>query len=268
LKYRNDLKYYIQSDRLVPIEQFDEQIFEEGESVYEVVRIMAGKPLFLDEHLNRMQQSLDLAYGDFQFSKNALKEALFLLVDANKVSEGNIKIELRKKNGAFERLLYFIPHRYPDDTQIQYGIRMRFQFDERPLPNAKISNWAVRGNANRIIDSNQIYETLLVNSEGFVTEGSRSNIFFIKNGKLYSAPEEWILQGITRNKVVDICRSLDIEIVHQRIHFKELSQFESAFITGTSPGVLQVRQIERFNFKIGHIIYKQIYNSYQSLFLK
>jgi len=263
LKYRNDLKYYIKADQLTPIGQFDEGIFESGESVYEVVRIYNGKPLFLMEHLYRMQHSLDVIYGNFNCSKSALEDDLYLLIKANKIREGNIKIELRKESKHFLRLLYFIPHRYPTPAQFQNGIQMRFQFDERPNPNAKISNWKVRGNANSIIDEHKIYETLLVNSDGFITEGSRSNIFFIKDEKLYSAPEEWILPGITRSKVLDICHSLNLEIIHQRIHYSDLSQFDAAFITGTSPGVLQILRIEDFEFMVNHALYKSILSEYR-----
>jgi branched-chain amino acid aminotransferase len=265
LKYRNDLKYYIKADQLIPIEEFDESIFDTGESVYEVVRIQNGKALFLVDHLKRMQRSLDLIYGNFQCSKSALEDDLRLLVQANKITEGNIKMELRKKDEGFLRLLYFIPHRYPSQEQINNGIRMRFQFNERPNPNAKISNWKVRGNANSIIDEHQIYETLLVNSEGFITEGSRSNIFFIKEGQLFSAPEKWILPGITRAKVLAICKVQGIEVLHQKIHHTKLSQFDAAFITGTSPGVLQIREIEDVEFEINNNIYTQILKAYFKL---
>jgi len=265
LKYRNDLKYYIKADQLIPIEKFDESIFDAGESVYEVVRIQNGKALFLTDHLERMQYSLDLIYGNFQCSKSALQDDLNLLIQANNVNEGNIKMELRKEGESFQSLLYFIPHRYPSQEQVEKGIQMRFQFDERPNPNAKISNWQVRGNANSIIDEHQIYETLLVNADGFITEGSRSNIFFIKEGKLFSAPEEWILPGITRAKVLEICQEIGVEICHQKIHYSELNQFESAFITGTSPAVLQVRQIEGYTFRINQAIYKQLLQVYLAL---
>ena len=265
MKYRSDLKYYIKADQLTPIGQFDESIFEKGESVYEVVRVFKGKPLFLKEHLSRMQNSLDITYGNFNCSKNTLKELFYLLIQANSIREGNIKIELRKEANHFLRLLYFIPHRYPTQNQIQNGIQMRFQFDERPSPNAKISNWKVRGNANSIIDKHQIYETLLVNSDGYITEGSRSNIFFIKDKQLFSAPEKWILAGITRTKVMAICGNLNINLVYQKIHYSELSQFEAAFITGTSPGVLQLRLIEDVEFNIDHPIYKLIFNEYHTL---
>jgi len=249
----------------MPIEQFDEGIFDTGESVYEVIRIQKGKALFLAEHLIRIQHSLNMIYSDFQCSKSALEDDCELLIQANNITEGNIKIELRKKEDGFFQLLYFIPHRYPSKEQIEMGIQMRFQFNERPNPNAKISNWKVRGNANSIIDEHQIYETLLVNAEGYITEGSRSNIFFIKEGQLYSAPEEWILPGITRAKVLEICKAQEIEVIHQKIHHTKLNQFDAVFITGTSPGVMQVLQIEGEIYKTNHQLYNSILHNYKRL---
>jgi len=258
LKYRNDVKYFIKNKQLIPISEFDISIFKTGESVYEVVRIMNGRPIFLDEHLDRLQYSLDLIYGNSQYSRTTLENEILKLIHSNEIEEGNLKIEIQKTKEGFSHLLYFIPHRYPTKEQIENGIRMRFQFDERPNPNAKVSNWQVRGNANSIIDKHQIYETLLVNSNGYITEGSRSNIFFIKDKKLYSAPKEWILPGITRLKVLQICEENRIPVFHEKIHYTEIHRFDSAFITGTSPGILQVREIEEINFQLNNPLFIRI----------
>jgi len=265
MKYRNDLKYYSKDSQLIPISLFDERIFTLGESVYEVVRIHNAQALFLTDHLERLQQSIKIVYGDFQCSTATLTNDLNQIIRANHISEGNLKIELRKNTKGFSRILYFIPHRYPTKAQITQGIKMRFQFDERPNPKAKVSNWQVRGNANSIIDTHHIYETLLVNSDGYITEGSRSNIFFIKDEKLFSAPEEWILPGITRKKVLELCKSQNIEVQHRKIHHTELNLYDAAFITGTSPGVLQIQQIEDFSFKVNHPVYQNILKQYKAI---
>ena len=263
MKYRNDLKYFIRDGELMPIEKFDESLIISNKSVYEVIRVRDAEPLFLEEHLERMQNSAGLVFGSYKIDKQKIAALLRELITENGLVEGNVKVELMKESEDFGLLLYFIPHRYPTEEQYRKGIRMKLQFDERILPNAKISNWTVRGNANKIIDNELVYETLLVNSQGYVTEGSRSNFFLIKDGMLISAPEEWILPGITRMKVLEIARKAGIRMKYEKVHHKELQNFEAAFITGTSPGVLQVREIENVSFEIGHPLYKKIKEAFQ-----
>jgi branched-chain amino acid aminotransferase len=264
MKYRNDLKYFMRDGLLLPLSHFDEGIFTGGESVYEVLRVRNGRPLFLPEHLARLQHSIDLAFGGFVFSKDELSRQVQELIRRNELQEGNLKIEMRRNDkAAFESLLYFIPHRYPTEEQYAQGVRMKLQFDERSLPNAKITNWDVRGHANRIIDTYKVYETLLVNSGGYITEGSRSNFFLIQDDALFSAPEEWILPGITRSKILEICRKLSVPVYHRKVHYKDLHEYDAAFITGTSPGVLQVRQIEDVEFEINHAVYRKIKDAFR-----
>jgi len=265
MKYRTDLKYYIKDSQIIPIAQFDKRIFNSGESVYEVLRVHNAQALFVADHLKRLRHSIKIVYGDFQYSEADIITDLESIIRANHIFEGNLKIELRKNKEGFSRILFFIPHRYPTIEQIRKGIKMHFQFDERPNPNAKVSNWQVRGNANSIIDAHQIYETLLVNANGYITEGSRSNIFLIKDNKLFSAPEEWILPGITRKKVLELCSTQNIEVHYLKIHHTDLNQFDAAFITGTSPGVLQIQQIEDFRFKINHPLYQNILKQYKAI---
>lgn len=263
MKYRNDLKYYIRDGKLIPIEKFDESLMLRRKSVYEVIRVRDAEPLFLEEHLERMQNSVDLVFGEHKVEKEKIAALLIELIRKNSVEEGNVKVELWKDSGSFGLLLYFIPHRYPTAEQYRKGIRMKLQFDERILPNAKISNWAVRGKANKIIDNESVYETLLVNSQGYITEGSRSNFFLIKDNMLISAPEEWILPGITRMKVLEIARKTGVVMKYEKVHYRELKNYEAAFITGTSPGVLEVREIENIAFETGHSLYKKIKDAFQ-----
>ena len=145
MKYRNDLKYFIRDGELMPIEKFDEKLILSNNSVYEVIRVRDAEPLFLEEHLERMQNSAGLVFGSYKIDKHKIAALLRELITKNGLVEGNVKVELMKESEDFGLLLYFIPHRYPTEEQYRKGIRMKLQFDERILPNAKISNWTVRG---------------------------------------------------------------------------------------------------------------------------
>jgi branched-chain amino acid aminotransferase len=84
-----------------------------------------------------------------------------------------------------------------------------------------------------------------------ITEGSRSNIFFVRRNTLVTAPDNLVLSGITRKHILDICTIEKIRIEFRSISVDELSGYESVFMTGTSPVVLPFCCIEEKSFNAG-----------------
>jgi len=106
---------------------------------------------------------------------------------------------------------------------------------------------------------------LLVNHNKNITEGSRSNIFLIKGTSLYTPPEKRILKGITRQKIFEICEKRNIEIHEVEISYKELVFYETAFLSGTSPGILPVKSIDKYRFNTSNDLMRQLMDAYQQL---
>ncbi len=94
------------------------------------------------------------------------------------------------------------------------------------------------------------YEALLVNEENQITEGSRSNIFFLKGNTLSTAPDETILNGITRKYILDICRTNKIKVRFMCVPVDSLQDYDAVFMTGTSPMVLQFYCIGDIYFNV------------------
>jgi branched-chain amino acid aminotransferase len=117
---------------------------------------------------------------------------------------------------------------------------------------------------SQFIRDTGIYEAVLLNDQKEITEGSRSNIFFVDQHKqLVSAPENEILHGITRKYVLEICHREGIKILHQPIPLYEVSRFQSSFITGTSPKVLPVWQLNGVEFRVDHPLLKLIMEKFE-----
>jgi len=93
------------------------------------------------------------------------------------------------------------------------------------------------------ISANGIYEALLTH-EGVITEGSRSNIFFVRGGQVYSPRDKDILSGITRRNLVAFLDEKKIPLIREDIPIGSLNRFEGAFLSGTSIHVLPVRAID------------------------
>ncbi len=212
--------------------------YPKGEKVaYEVLRIINGKPLFLDEHLQRLNSTLKISGIPKIVQSETYWEAISLLCQESDIDTGNIEI-IESVEGSSIR---FIPHRYPSENDYRIGVAVGYFYAERLNPNAKLKNHQLRHRIHRYLQRRKLYEVLLVSHEGFVTEGSRSNIFFVDSENcLITAPQPMVLPGITRQIIMQLCAQNNIPIVERKIRKKELKTFVSAFISGTSPGILPI----------------------------
>ena len=220
---------------------------------YEVVRLMDGKVLFLQDHLDRLQHSLKGSGLEFPGSGEIIK-SLRLLQDGNDFSIGNIRICLERTGKTSSQLLcYFVPYVYPEVCMYLSGVQLVSYPHIRPNPGIKKWDDQFRVSVNQYIRDHGVYEALLLNDQKQITEGSRSNVFFIdSDNKLITPPEQNILPGITRKYVMEIYHKKGLEVLERPIHMNDLGTMTSSFISGTSPKVLPVWQIDAYQFKVDH----------------
>ena len=86
----------------------------------------------------------------------------------------------------------------------------------------------------------------IYDGDGFITEGVRSNLFFVKGNSLCTPPSEKVLLGVTRRHVVQICKESGTEIREERLHRREIAGIEAAFLTGTTVDVMPIGSIEAY----------------------
>ncbi|MBN2636519.1 MAG: aminotransferase class IV family protein [Prolixibacteraceae bacterium] len=250
--------FYIFNTEIVPVT--DHQQKENSGSVYEVLRIIRGVPLFLSDHIKRLIHSAELANLTFSISEKEIEDLLFKLIQENQVTEGNVLLSYKENLEAF-----FIPHKYPGYALYENGIQLGILQAERENPNAKMLQTEVRKRADELMVANDFYEVLLVDHTEKVTEGSRSNVFFIRNNKIITPPANEVLLGITREKVLQLAAKLDVEVEERSVYLSELATINAAFITGTSPKVLPVRQIEELFFDPKNQIVSELIRAYDTL---
>jgi branched-chain amino acid aminotransferase len=228
--------------------------------LYEVIRVIRKVPLFLEEHLNRLYQSARLAGVHHLPGPVALEEKVGSFLRNGETTEGNVRLSLtvRSEEEAPEPKLSFIPHRYPGEKEYEEGISLRTLMAQRELPNAKIYRPVLRQRTDEIIAEGKYYEVLLVNHEGYITEGSRSNIFFVKGNRLYTPPTQQVLPGITRKVILRLCIENDILISEEPIKLADLDTFDAPFISGTSVKVLPVSHIDDHPFDTGNRVVRRI----------
>jgi branched-chain amino acid aminotransferase len=167
-----------------------------------------------------------------------------------------------------DEYLFQIPHNYPTAQNYQEGINTITYESIRENPGVKYVNDTLRTLTNQLIQKHHVYEVLLVDHEGYITEGSRSNVFFIKDNTLYTSPIEYVLPGTSRKRVFDICREYQLPIVEQRIAKNSLHEFDVAFLTGTSPLILPINQIDTIHYDVNLPFLRQLMDHYFALLKK
>ena len=245
-------KKFILNGNLQPSEMFDNSLVYEGDSVYEVLRMIKGAPIFFPDHMQRLAMSAKLQKKEVLADIPTLRKDIISLTRSDKKRETNLKIVFNYNNGATNYLLYFIEPIYPSEAQYQKGVKGILFFAERKDPESKVINHKLRSSIYHKLIVESGYEAILVNENNLITEGSRSNIFFLKGETLVTAPDNVILNGITRKQILEICAENKIKVEFACVNVDELKQYEAVFMTGTSPMVLPFCCIDNnfFNVKV------------------
>jgi branched-chain amino acid aminotransferase len=231
-------KKFILNGTLQPCETFDNSLIYEGDSVYEVLRMFKGNPIFFADHMERLATSLKLQKKELLVDVPTLRRAIISLTRSDKKRETNLKIVFNFNNGATNYLVYFIEPIYPSEIQYQKGVKGILFFAERKDPESKVINHRLRSSIYHKLILESAYEAILVNENNLITEGSRSNIFFIRGETLITAPDNVILNGITRKHILEICLENKISVEFTCVNADKIKEYNAVFMTGTSPIVL------------------------------
>ncbi len=237
-----------------------------GDIYYEVVRLIDSRFLFLQGHIDRLENSLKGSGLKFP-GTGYIKENLRLLQKKNRFTEGNIRICVQHGSVNQTSLLsYYVPYFYPEVCMYMSGVQVVSYPHVRPKPGIKKWDDNFRISVNEYIRDHGVYEAVLHNTQKQITEGSRSNIFFINPLHQLITPQEVsVLPGITRKHVLDICLEEGIKVIERPVSISELKDMPVCFISGTSPKILPVWQLDGFQFKVDHPLLKLLMERFESM---
>lgn len=243
-------KKFVLNGTLQPAETFDNSLVYEGDSVYEVLRMIKGAPIFFPDHMERLITSVKLQRKELLADIPAIRKAIISLTRSDKMRESNLKIVFNYNNGASNFLIYYIEPIYPTDLQYKRGVKGILFYAERKDPESKVINHKLRSSIFHKLILEGGYEAILVNENNFITEGSRSNIFFLKGETLITAPDNLILNGITRKHLLHICKEKMISVELSCVKSEDIKDYDAVFMTGTSPMVLPFYCIDEKSFNV------------------
>jgi branched-chain amino acid aminotransferase len=245
-------KKFILNGELQDADTFDTSMVYAGVSIYEVIRMTRGTPLFFADHMERLSMSLRLQGREQLADTREIKKAIISLLRSDKKKETNIKIVFNFSGDSKNYLIYFIESVYPTEEQYRTGVKGVLFFAERKDPESKVINIKLKSAIYNKLIYEDAYEALLVNDNKRITEGSRSNIFFMKGNILVTAPEKYVLNGITRKHVIAICNENSIKVEYDCVPVEDVVDYEAVFMTGTSPMVLPFNSIDTFSYNVTH----------------
>jgi branched-chain amino acid aminotransferase len=254
--------YFFHNNQLLPSRDKKLNFFEEYLNVYEVIRVIDGIYIFLEDHIERLNHSISLAGGKYDLRSELLQKQLQWLQIANQILIGNVRLDLFFKQNKVDLTAYFIHHFYPDTEQYSQGVEVVLYPFRRSNPNAKILDSDLHKEITWKLKETGAWEAILVNEEGFITEGSKSNLFIICGDQVITPPENDVLKGITRKYIMEICREEYLSLMEQKINVSQLQYCDAFFITGTSAKVLPVKQIGEILFDTNNILMRKIMNRY------
>ena len=235
-----------------------------GLGVFEGVRAYQtpkGPCIFrLAEHTQRLFNSAHILGLEIPYSADEVNAAQVETLRANALGEGYLRpmvflgseaMGLRAKGLTVNLTIAAWPWpNYMDEDARERGISVRTSSYTRHHVNITMCKAKANGNyINSILALHEALdsgcdEALLLDSEGYVAEGSGENIFIVRDGLLHTPELTSCLDGITRDTVFHLAREADMEIVERRITRDEVYICDEAFFTGTAAEVLPIRELD------------------------
>lgn len=235
---------YLWNDTYVSTRESESLRPIQNNAIYEVLRMEEGIPLFFGPHFERLQRSAERVGRPLPYDEKTVLHQLWALKEMNGFTNSNIKMLWAEAAGQNHFVVYASPGREITAEERKKGCTTSLYPLERKNPNVKVQKDAYREKTAAIIKERGVFELLLTDETGCVREASRANLFLIRNGEIYTAPDDSVLMGITRMQVIKAIVQRGYTLREERLQEAELIGIEAAFLTGTSIDVLPIRSID------------------------
>jgi branched-chain amino acid aminotransferase len=235
-----------------------------GMGVFEGVRAyktVAGTAIFrLAEHTRRLFNSAHIFQMKLPYTPEQMMDAQKEVVRANALEScylrpiawiGSEKLGVSPRGNTIHVAVAAWPWgAYLGEDGLAKGIRVKTSSYTRhhvnaSLVRAKASGYYVNSIlANQEVTAHGYDEALLLDTEGYVSEGAGENVFMVRDGVLYTPDVASCLDGITRNSVITMARDMGITVIEKRITRDEMYCADEAFFTGTAAEITPIRELD------------------------
>ena len=231
-----------------------------GDGMWEGMRLYNGKWSFFDEHMDRFFGSCKAVSLDVGMNRDGILDALNKTAKANGMtSDAHCRLMLTRgtKVKPFQHpslsrsgptLVIIIEHSKPA-SGLKAGIRLATVPQVRGLPMSQDAKYNSHSKLNCVLACLQAEqmgadEGLMLDPHGFVNTTNACNFFIVRKGQVWTSTGDYCMNGVTRQKVIDICRDNDIPIFERNYSLFETYGADEAFLTGTFGAQTPVSEID------------------------
>ncbi len=259
-----DIKIYVNGD-IVHRNEAKVSVYDSGfmlgDGMWEGLRLYNGTWAFFDEHMDRFYNSCKTVSLDVGLTKAEMLDALNRTAAANGMTNDvHCRLMLTRgiKDKPFQHpslsrsgptLVMILEHSKPVDSLSSQGIRLATVPQVRGLPMSQDAKLNSHSKLNCIIACLQAEaagadEALMLDPHGFVNTTNACNFFIVRRGEVWTSTGDYCMNGVTRQKVIDLCRANDIPVFEKNYSLYEAYGADEAFLTGTFGAQTPVASID------------------------
>lgn len=238
-----------------------------GDGVWEGMRLYRGRWAFLDEHLDRLFEAAKAIDLDIGLDRNGIVSALIDTQNANGMTDNaharlmvtrGVKIRPFQHPGLSRSgptVVIIVEHSQP---KLPRPIRLATVPHQRGLPMTQDPKLNSHSKLNCILaciaaEKAGADEALMLDVHGFVNTTNACNFFIVRKGAVWTSTGDYCMNGITRQKVIDLCRSNDIPVYERNFSLVDAYSADEAFLTGTFGAQTPVSEIDGRSIGTGEI---------------
>lgn len=259
-----DILIYVNGE-IVPRSEAKVSVYDSGfmlgDGMWEGMRLYDGTWAFFDEHMDRLFNSCKAVSIDIGLDRAGIADAMRRTAKANNMHTDvhcRLMVTRGVKAKPFQHpglsrsgptVVIIMEHSKPVDRLQSRGIRLASVPQVRGLPHSQDAKFNSHSKLNCVIACLQAEaagadEALMLDPHGFVNTTNACNFFIVRNGQVWTSTGDYCMNGVTRQKVIDLCRANDIPVFEKNYSLYEAYSADEAFLTGTFGAQTPVREID------------------------
>jgi len=259
-----DILIYVDGD-IVPRAKAMVSVYDSGfmlgDGIWEGLRLHDGHLTFLGEHLDRLWQAALAIDLDIGMTRDELTAAIRATLDANGMHTDvhlRVMVTRGRKRKPFQHphlsiygptIVIIAEHSTPREVVAEGGVRLFTVAHHRGLPLTQDAKLNSHSKLNCIIALNHAIragadEALMLDPFGFVNTTNACNFFIVRGGAVWTSTGDYCMNGITRQKVIDLCHANDIPVFERNFSLVDTYDADEAFLTGTFGAQTPVSEID------------------------
>ena len=274
-------KFYKRKDAKISV--FDSSTML-GDGIWDSLRYHNDNFIFLKEHLDRLYKDAKLIDLKIHLTRKKLSEALIKTIQINKMkTDVHLRIIVSRgiKSTPYQSpkvtiskpTIIIIPeYKKPDIKAYKKGLKLVTVKTIRGPINVQNPQINSLSKLNCILacieaNKNNADEALMFDINGNVATNNSTHFFFVKNNTVFTSTGKYCVTGITRQKIIDLCKKNKIKVKEKNFKLKEVLNADEAFCTGSFAGIVPVNQINKKKYSLKkNPITKELTNFYNNLF--